>query len=166
MDVSYSALAALTICAAVVAQEPAKPQPEMRLQDIPIPSDRSGADVLELTLQDAMRIGRANNLDLRADEMVPQEQRMSIRVEEAFFEPEFFGSISTGRATDPQRNAFQPSIKRETVSGQVGFRQRVVTGGSFELAFSPSRLRQATNVPDFPNRQYSSQLTASMFPTQ
>ncbi len=157
------ALAAALVASSAVAQEtePA-PQPERRLADIPIPADQRGREVLELTLADALRLAKENNLDLRADSLVPQEEQQSLRVEEAFFEPEFFGSVRTGRALDPQRNVFQPSIKRETVSGQLGFRQRVVTGGSFELSFSPSRLRQNTQTPGFPNRQFTSTFSASV----
>ncbi|MCA8944282.1 MAG: TolC family protein [Planctomycetes bacterium] len=160
-------VATLVLCLApcVIAQEP-EGQPDKpavsRLADIPIPTDQRGVEVLELTVLDAMRIGRTYNLDLRADALVPLESAESVRVEEALFEPEFFGKVSTGRSTSPQRNVFQPSIKRETVSGELGFRQRVVTGGSFEFTFSPSRLRQDTSTVGFPTRQFTSSFVATV----
>lgn len=159
---------ALGLAPELLAQEEPTQQPERerpgltRLADIPIPGEADASDVMELTVADAIRIGRMYNLDLRADALVPLEQAAAISIESAFFEPEFFGSVSTGRATDPQRNVFQPSIKRESVSGELGFRQRVVTGGSFEFSFSPTRLRQNTNTPGFPSRQFSSTMTATI----
>lgn len=149
----------LAFAASLRAQDP---ESTTRFKDIPIPADQSGREVLELSLADALRLGRVGNLDLRADELVPEEGEQSLRLEEGFFEPEFFGSISTARSRSPARNVFQPSIKTERVAGQLGFRQRVVTGGSYELTFSPARLRQSTTTAGFPSRQFSSQAQVTL----
>lgn len=149
------------------AQEGSAPQrsqarTETRLADIPIPGDQGGGSILELTLDDALRLGRVQNLDLRADELVPEERTQSLRLEEAFFEPEFFGTVSTGQSESPSRNVFSPSISRESASGSLGFRQRVVTGASFEFAFNSTRLRQSSTTTGFPSRQFASGFTATV----
>jgi outer membrane protein TolC len=160
-----STLAAALAAVAGVAQERTQRDQSLeamrqRLADIPIPSDHQGREVLELSLADALRLGRRNNLDLRAEELVPYQRAEELRIEEAFFEPEFFGAVATGRSVSPRLNTFQPEIARESTSGTVGFRGRVVTGGSFELAFAPARLRQTTTTPGFPERQFTSEISA------
>jgi outer membrane protein TolC len=148
--------------AGVRAQDPQPPGPS-RITDIEIPSDREGGEVLELTLLDALRIGRANNLDLKSEQLLPFQREEGLRIEQAFFEPEVFGNVDVARSVSPARNAFQPSITRETVGGAVGLRQRIVSGALFELAFSPSRLRQTTSSTfAFPTKLYSSEIAATV----
>ena len=103
--------------------QPAKPAP----QDAPvrIPTDDEGSEALELTLLDAMRIGRMQNLGLRADELGPLQASEGLRIADAFFEPELFGTVNSNRVERASANAFQPSSVRETVDGSVGLRQRI-----------------------------------------
>lgn len=151
----------LAACPAAVvrAQEP-EPAEEPQDTPIPIPSDQEGREPLELTLLDALRLGRFNNLGLRAEELGPLQTAESVRVAEAFFEPEVFGTANVGRTERPQANIFQPAITRETVDGSIGMRQRVATGGLYEMTFTPLRLRQSSTTPGFPNRQYSMEFAA------
>lgn len=135
-----------------------------RLSDVPIPADTAGREVLELTLLDALRIGRSQNLDIKAEELLPFQFEEGLRIERAFFEPELFGDVSIGRSEDPLRNAFQPEIQRETFRGSLGLRQRVATGGLFELTFLPARLRQTTTstLGSFPAQLSTSDVQASV----
>ncbi|MEO0480691.1 MAG: TolC family protein [Planctomycetota bacterium] len=107
---------------------------------------------LELSLSDALRIGRGRNLDLKAEELTQRQTLQTLRQEEAAFETEFFASFDVGRSEDPPRNIFSPALTRETVGGSVGFRQRIATGAQYQIAYTPSRLIQATNTPGFPTQ--------------
>ncbi len=138
-------------------------QGETPREAIAIPSDVGGGErVFELTLYDALRLGRLNNLSLKAAALTPLQLREDLRVDEAFFEPELFGSANIGRSQDPPRNIFQPAITRETINGNIGMRQRLVTGGLYELTFTPLRVKQQTNTPGFPSQLYTMEAQAQL----
>ena len=141
------------LLASVGAQAPVEAPP------LPIPvdaeADRTDAPVRQLSLEDVLQLGRRNNVALRAAELVPQQARLDLIFAEAGFEPELYGSIGYSDEEFPQRNAFQPSISRETIDATLGWRQRVVTGGLFDLAFQPARLDTAGS-PAFPSEQFAS----------
>ena len=53
----------------------------------------------------------------------------------------------------PNRNSFQPGLNRDTYDGELGWRQRVATGGLFENSFTFSNLDQDTlSVGNFPSQ--------------
>ena len=116
--------------------------------DLPIPVDTEaelhGSPVRELTLEDALRCGRQFNVGLKAAELLPEQARLDVIFAEAAFEPELFGNTTYAeRQTPPsffaaaQQNV--PGLQSQTIDAQIGWRQRVVTGGLFELAFQPTR---------------------------
>ncbi|MHC5064017.1 MAG: TolC family protein [Planctomycetota bacterium] len=146
----------------LLAQDPPQQDPaaETPVEEILIPSDHEGKQVLELTLEDALRLAGQNNLDLKAGELLPMESIELLNFEEAFFEPELFADARYSRSRDPQRDRLAPSIRREVISGDVGVRSQVATGGLFELSYGGARSVQSAF--GFPDRQYSNALTASI----
>lgn len=126
--------------------------------------DREAEDrgyvVRTLSLEDALRVGRAGNVQLRAAELLPEQARMDLLFAEAAFAPEVYVNSNYTDSRSPQRNAFQPSVHRTTIDGAIGWRQRTVTGGSFDLAFRPARL-EASGSPAFPGKLYTAEWGAT-----
>ena len=139
--------------------QPAEQAPEVA-NPVDLRAEQRGAPVRQLTLGEALRLGRLHNVSLRAAELVPQQARLDLLFEEAGFEPEVYGSTGYAERESPQRNAFSPSIASTTIDAQVGWRQRVITGGLFDLAFEPTRF-QSSGSSAFPDQQFTSQWTAS-----
>jgi outer membrane protein len=147
-------------------QSPARPEkPQQGRGDEPIPvdveADRQRAPVRTLTLGDALRVGRGGNVVLRAASLVPEQARMELLFAEAGFVPELYGAGGFGERKAPQRNAFSPSITSQTIDAQLGWRQRVVTGGLFDLAFQPTRFDSSESGGTFPETQFTSEWAAS-----
>ena len=128
---------------------------------IPIPRDHEGP-TFDLSLELALRMGRLNNTDLRAAELVPLAAIENLRGAQALFEPEVFGAAGYGASESPTRNIFTPSADRVTLDGELGWRQRVATGGLFELTYGAEKLRQTVVIPGFPNRQYTNVVAATL----
>ncbi|MFK7740957.1 MAG: TolC family protein [Planctomycetota bacterium] len=114
-----------------------------------------------MTLADALQLGRAFNVGLKAAELLPQQAQLDVVFAEAGFLPELYGSGGYNESQSPQRNAFQPSVKSETIDAQLGWRQRVITGGLFDLAFQPSRFESDGGGGFFPSRQFGAEWSAS-----
>ncbi|MEQ1631282.1 MAG: TolC family protein [Planctomycetota bacterium] len=131
----------------------------------PLPVDAEaeakGQPTRDLTLGDALRLARSNNLELRALELVPEQARQSLVGAEAIFNPELYGNTGYADSQSPQRNVFQPSISRQTIDATVGWRQRVISGGLFDLSYRPARLDTQTSVTGFPARQFTSEWVVS-----
>lgn len=144
----------------VGAQGAAKPQSEP-----PIPTDaeaeRLGAPVRAITLGEALRSGRAHNVGLRAASLLPEEARMNLLFAEAGFNPEIYGSTGFAERRAPQRNAFSPSVTSQTIDATLGWRQRVVTGGLFDLAYQPTRFDSTGGGGAFPSTQFTSEWAVS-----
>jgi outer membrane protein TolC len=143
---------------ALRAQAPVETAP----QPIPVDTeaDQRGAPVRLLSLEEVLRLGRLHNVGLRAAELLPQQARLDLVFAEAGFEPELYGSVGYADAQSPQRNAFQPSLTTKTIDAALGWRQRVITGGLFDLAFRPARYETSGSTA-FPDRQFSSEWSAS-----
>lgn len=140
-----------------------KPTPAAVEPPIPVDAEaeRLSAPVRSLSLGDALRIGRFGNVGLRAAELLPEQARMDLLLAEAGFVPELYGGTGFAERQQPQRNAFSPSITSQTIDAQLGWRQRVVTGGLFDLAFQPSRFDSEGASEFFPSKQFTSEWVAS-----
>jgi len=120
--------------------EPAKPRP--------IPVDEEGGERFPLSLGEALRIGAKNNTLLSAEELLPIQSGQDVRGARAIFEPEMFADAAASRSESPSR-IFQglgfnaPAITNTSYTGRFGVRQLVPSGGLFDLAYSPSKLRQS-----------------------
>jgi outer membrane protein len=152
------------------APQPAAPPPSGSAQDpkpaaeLPIPvdaeADHAGAPVQAITIEQALRLARGGNVALQAAALLPQQARMDLLFQEAAFVPELYGSSGFAESKRPARNFFAPSVTTQTLDAQVGWRQRVVTGGLFDLAFVPTRF-DSSGSEAFPDTQYTSEWTAS-----
>ncbi len=144
----FTALGAANL---LVAQEPTPPR-----LPVDIEAEQRGALVRELTLEDVLRIGRAQNVTLRAGSLLPERARLDIVLAEAAFEPELYAATNYAETEAPSRNAFQPSITQKTIDATLGWRQRVVTGGMFDLAFKPARFDTSGSTA-YPDLQFTSE---------
>ncbi|MFO0277801.1 MAG: hypothetical protein ACK533_11025 [Planctomycetota bacterium] len=152
------------------APQPAAPPPSGSAQDpkpaaeLPIPvdaeADHAGAPVQAITIEQALRLARGGNVALQAAALLPQQARMDLLFQEAAFVPELYGSSGFAESKRPARNFFAPSVTTQTLDAQVGWRQRGVTGGLFDLAFVPTRFDSSGSAA-FPDTQYTSEWTAS-----
>lgn len=155
-------------------QRPGQPQPgtgtkpvaeakpaEERALPIDAAAEKRGSPVRELTLGEAMRLGRMHNVGLRAAEVVPQQARLDLLFAEAGFEPELYGYTGYGESQANARNEFSPAVNSTTIDAQLGWRQRVVTGGLIDLAFQPTRFESSESGGLFPDRQFQSEWSAS-----
>jgi outer membrane protein TolC len=141
---AVASFVALATLGRLVAQDPSPPLVEP----------------IRLSLEDALRLGRENNLDLRAQELNALLRAHDLRIAEAVFEPEVFGRASVAKTNNPSTNVFQPQIVRRTASGLFGLRQRIATGALYEFTFTPLRTRQTASIAGFPAGQYSMELAA------
>ncbi|MHC4921418.1 MAG: TolC family protein [Planctomycetota bacterium] len=126
-------------------------------EKIPIPVEAGQRRVWPLTVEDALYLGQRQNIDLKVVALAPQQALEDLRIAEAFFEPEVFGAVGFRGARTPVRNTFQPSLKRDIYDAEVGWRQRVVTGGMFDTALTFANLDQSTGDP---TAQFPSQISA------
>lgn len=150
-------LPVIVASAGAVAQDPTPPRqtpPESvirpdtvrNLADIAIPSESSATRRMELTLEAALRLARANNTAIQIAEMRPLQVLEDWRQAQAFFEPEMFSDIGFRRSQSVSRGAFSPITEQQILDGRFGWRQRAVTGGLFELAFAPVKFVQEQNA--------------------
>lgn len=154
-------LSAALVAGAAVAQETVPTtQPESKPSTIPIPSDLE-APTIGISLTDALHVGRMNNVRLKARELLPLQAAEDLRGARAELEPEFITEAGARHVNEPSRNVFAPSIEREIYDASIGWRQKVVSGGTFDLRWEPSLLRQTTTTAGFPEKQYTSAFSAT-----
>ena len=146
----------------VAAKQPSAQGPQKQK---PLPIDREaeqrGHRIRDLTLDDALHLGRRYNVSLKAAQMLPDQAQLDLLFAEANFQPELYGSTGFAKSETPERNAFQPSIGSQTIDATMGWRQRAITGGLFDLAFQPVRFESDGGNGAFPSRQFSAQWAAS-----
>lgn len=138
-------------------QDPQVPPVPQVLNPLDAEAEERHLPVRRLSLEDALRLGRTQNVELRTAELLPQQAIQDLLFAEAVFQPELYGDVGYTDAEAPARNAFQPSVKRETIDATVGWRQRVITGGLFDLAFRPARFSTTSASGAFPERQFTSE---------
>ncbi|MCB9878563.1 MAG: TolC family protein [Planctomycetes bacterium] len=141
--------------------QPGDQQPEARVP-VDVDAEQHMRPVQELSLEQALRLGRRQNVGLRAAELLPEQARMDVIFAEAGFEPELYGSAGYAESVSPQRflqttGVTLPSFKSTTMDAQVGWRQRVATGGLFDLAYQPTRFVSG----QFGTKQFTSIWSAS-----
>ena len=125
-------------------------------------ADQRGAPVKEMTLDEALLRGRRWNVGIKEAQVLPEQARLDVVFAEAGFQPEFYGAAGFAESERPQFNTFQPSITSQTMDAQLGWRQRVITGGLFDLAFQPARFDSDRGDGNFfPSRQFSAVWQAS-----
>jgi outer membrane protein TolC len=148
-------------CGLEAQDRPARPQEPAATIPVDAEAEARGHSVRHLSLDDALRLGRANNVELRAGELLPEQARQDLLIAEAVFQPELYGDVGIAQAESPSRNSFQPSIERETIDATMGWRQRVMTGGLFDLAYRAARFDTESVSGAFPERQFTSDWAVS-----
>jgi outer membrane protein TolC len=134
---------ALALAPATRGQDrPPRPPETENLETIPIPVEAASTRRLELTVEQALELARRRNTAIAIRELDPAQARSDLRGAEAFFEPELFGSVGVSRSESVPQGLFRPTSETETFDGQVGWRQRVISGGLFELALAPGKFTQ------------------------
>ncbi len=149
---------------AAVSSGDRDPLPSSRPVPVDQEADARGAPIKEVTLEEALRRGRASNVGIRAAEVLPEQARLDLIFSEAGFQPEFYGAGGYASQERPARTVFSPSLTSQTLDAAVGWRQRVITGGLFDLAFEPARFESdggGSNGQLFPNRQFTSNWRAT-----
>ncbi|MFT7536293.1 MAG: outer membrane protein TolC, partial [Hyphomicrobiaceae bacterium] len=141
-------------------QDP-KPQDPPKILPVDQEAEQRGHRIRDLTLDDALQRGRRHNVGLQAARLLPDQAQLDLLFAEAGFQPEIYGSAGYAESATPQRNAFQPSVQSQTMDATMGWRQRAITGGLFDLAFQPARFESNGGNGAFPSRQFSSQWSAS-----
>lgn len=149
--------------APAAAQDPAASQTQEPPPPVPVDveAERDGSPVRELTLEEALRVGRVHNVGLQAAKLLPEQARMDVLLAEAGFVPELYGNGGYSDRQTPARNAFSPSNSSQTLDATLGWRQRVVTGGLFDLAYQPTRFESSGATGLLPAQQFTSTWTAS-----
>ena len=109
------------------AQDPPAQEPA---QEITIPTGPNQGPVEDISLEDALRLGLLYNTTLRTAKLVPRQARENLIAAKAFFEPDLFSELGYSDTATPTLNVFQPSLTRERVDGNFGWRNRLATGGS------------------------------------
>lgn len=151
---------------AVPGPAPIRPAPQQPWQDpeqdpranpVDAEAEAKHLPVRVLSLDEALRLGRVNNVELRAAELLPQLAEQDLIVARAIFQPELYGDLGYAENQTPQRNAFQPSVSRTIADARVGWRQRVITGGLFDLAYQPARFITSSASGAFPDKQYTNE---------
>lgn len=139
-----------------------KPQSPLKILPVDKEAEERGHRIRDITLEEALQRGRRHNVGLKAARLLPDQAQLDLLFAEAGFQPELYGSTGYSESKSPDRNAFQPSVKSQTMDATMGWRQRVITGGLFDLAFQPARFESdGGNGGAFPNKQFSSQWSAS-----
>jgi outer membrane protein len=152
----------VAMTAAAWAQTPPA-APSIPQDPLPVDAEavQRGLPKRELTLAEALRLARANNVELRARELIPQQSRQQLVGAEAVFNPELYGDTGYADSQSPQRSFVQPSVQRQSIDATVGWRQRVISGGLFDLSYRPARLDTISNSGFFPGTQFSSEMVLS-----
>jgi len=138
----------LLVLAAAAARSAAQdvPAPLKGLADIVIPREPGARSRLELSLAAALRLARANNTSIQIAELRPLLVLEQLRQAQAIFEPEAFTDTGYARSQSVSQGAFSPPTERETFDARVGWRQRAITGGLFEMALAPVKFVQRQNA--------------------
>lgn len=140
-------LAALALLVSrTAAQDTPQPETLKGLGDIAIPSEPGARTRLELTLDAALRMARAKNTAIQIAELGPLLVLEQLRQAQAFFEPEAFTDLGYRSSKSVSQGAFSPATERQTMDARLGWRQRAITGGLFEMALAPVKFVQKQNA--------------------
>ncbi|MEZ5965431.1 MAG: TolC family protein [Planctomycetota bacterium] len=134
------------LAARSAAQDQPTPEAFKGLADIVVPTERGADRRLDLTLAAALRLARANNTSIQIAELRPLQVLEQLRQAQAFFEPEAFTDLGYRRSKSVSQGAFSPPTERETFDARLGWRQRAITGGLFEMALAPVKFVQKQNA--------------------
>jgi outer membrane protein len=125
-------------------------QPQAEPSQPPAPSAPAAQRVLELSLEDAIRLALQNNLDIERERYTPRIQHTEVGKARAAFDPSIGAEGNVGETQflpttefltdrDPVTGigAFEP-VQRYELTGELTpfFRQKIVTGADYEIRFT------------------------------
>jgi outer membrane protein TolC len=97
--------------------------------------------VMVLSLQESILLGLKNNLNIAIAGFNPKVRAADVTAAKAVFDPTAFAEVGFAKQKEQNRNvlAGEPVIKNDDFDFNVGLRQSLPTGGSYELSFSNNR---------------------------
>ena len=103
--------------------------------EVPIPSDTQGPTT-ELTLRDALLLGRRNNTNLKVGELLPLQARQDLLLAHASFDPELYSRVSMSKSTGFPRQTRAPALMMRSAFPRVWNPIIAMTSIPFVLGFS------------------------------
>ncbi|MEO6435722.1 MAG: TolC family protein [Tepidisphaeraceae bacterium] len=144
--------------------DPAATQPD---RDGPPPSTGqvigSAEPIVRMPLRELVQRATANNLEVKVAGYAPAIEQTRVVEAEARFDPTFFANAQYANnytlspSTDNIFGGTSGITRFRSLSGQVGLRQDLESGGRVELRYEPSRSSQ-TNTSFDPNPFFGSDL--------
>ncbi|MFQ5960179.1 MAG: TolC family protein [Candidatus Methylomirabilales bacterium] len=97
--------------------------------------------VMVLSLQESILLGLKNNLAIAIQGFNPKIRSADVTSAKAVFDPTAFAEVNYGMQKEQNRNvlAGTPVVDNDDFDWNVGLRQDLPTGGSYELSFSNNR---------------------------
>lgn len=116
------------------AQEPSKEG--LRIEPSP-----QGGGLLHLSLQESIQLALKHNLDIAIEGFNPQIRDEEVMVERAVFDPSAFVEGDVTNSATPNRSLLAGvTVSRDLAANfNLGFRQKLPTGGSYEFRFNNNR---------------------------
>jgi hydrophobic/amphiphilic exporter-1 (mainly G- bacteria), HAE1 family len=115
----------------------------------PAPPD---APQLRLTLDDAVRLGLENNLDLKVDRLDPQIAKERVDVAESVFQPALTSSLTRNSALAPPTSFLvgNQGVQSTTGSGTIGVSQRLPHfGTSYATGWDTTRTKSTSQFSNY-----------------
>ncbi len=107
------------------------------------------AGTMELSLENAIALALRNNLDIAVETFNPNLRDQDLTSEQAAFDPSAFLELTRSDTRSPSTNSLLRSGR--TLSDlwdlNTGFRQKLPTGGTYELRFNNERLNSPLSDP-------------------
>lgn len=106
--------------------------------------EKEGAPLLELSLNDAIRLALTNNLDIAIQDFSEELTQKIITSTKGFYDPALSFSVGISDSTSPTTSTLeageaQAARTDETFSYNTQLEQNLPSGGSFSVAFSSFR---------------------------
>jgi outer membrane protein TolC len=119
-------------------------QPQAESSQPPAPSAPTAQRVLELSLEDAIRLALQNNLDIERERYTPRIQHTEVGKARAEFDPSIGAEGTVGETHLLPETEFNNGmgefvpLQRKIATGELTpfFKQKIVTGADYEIRFS------------------------------
>jgi len=107
------------------------------------------AGTMELSLQNAIALALRNNLDIAVETFNPSLRDQDLTSEQAVFDPSAFLELTRSDTRSPSTNSLLRSGRTQADLWDLntGLRQKLPTGGTYELRFNNERLHAPATDP-------------------
>jgi len=116
------------------------------------PAPQPAGPVLTLTVDEAVRLGLENNLDLQVQRLDPQVQDENVRQAKTAWAPSLVGSFSYNNADQPPDSLFSGAadvLKTDISSGSVGLQQVLPWGANYSATWDALRSESNNQFTNF-----------------